>query len=398
MRRLALAGAFLLGLLGIGNGAHATCNFPNPNLSGPPFVDNCPLPASRLSNVLIGPGLTLTGTATIHQTETLTGSPGGPSFPNILDLTDNNLVIPGLAFMTGWSFTDNFGGSSATGGRQAFQAVANQISVTSSSNTFRSYVAGTFLAKSSVGDGGTNLTSDPRGNYFALNPYFLLQSGATNVGSATGGEVNSIVLSGATLKYKSLWNLVGGGGDAIQGNTWDDMLALSNQSGSVGHKTGILIGDMNGDWPISSTGTVMGVYSTGGIGTAANGIDFNPPGTLGISFSGCAFRSKGFSACINSIDGAMNTAGTYPISASFQYSLTDNLSNSFHEMNFVNDDTAATQSFSFIQKTGASAGTTVLAIGPTGLVTLPGITTGTATNFVCSDASKNLIIKATACQ
>lgn len=50
MKHLLLAGAFLLGLLGLAGGANAACNVPNPNLSGPPFVDNCPLPASALNS------------------------------------------------------------------------------------------------------------------------------------------------------------------------------------------------------------------------------------------------------------------------------------------------------------------------------------------------------------
>lgn len=51
MKRLLLALVLALGFAGT---AHAACNVPNPNLNGPPFVDNCPLPAAALNNLIQG--------------------------------------------------------------------------------------------------------------------------------------------------------------------------------------------------------------------------------------------------------------------------------------------------------------------------------------------------------
>jgi hypothetical protein len=52
IKRFLLAAAILLGGFGV---SHATCNNPNPNLLGPPFVDNCPLPAASLTRLLTNP-------------------------------------------------------------------------------------------------------------------------------------------------------------------------------------------------------------------------------------------------------------------------------------------------------------------------------------------------------
>lgn len=49
MRRIILGALLLLGFV---SGAHAACSVPNPNILGPPFVDNCALPASALNGVV----------------------------------------------------------------------------------------------------------------------------------------------------------------------------------------------------------------------------------------------------------------------------------------------------------------------------------------------------------
>ncbi len=74
MRRILIA----LALLFIGGTAHAACNTPNPNLIGPPFFDNCPLPASVLNRLNFVPTAeTMLQAATTTVLKTFTGNTAG---------------------------------------------------------------------------------------------------------------------------------------------------------------------------------------------------------------------------------------------------------------------------------------------------------------------------------
>jgi hypothetical protein len=98
--------------------------------------------------------------------------------------------------------------------------------------------------------------------------------------------------SGASATRKYGWSIVLLSSDAVQGSLYDCGLCLSSLSNTgPGMRDGILIGNMNGNWPISTTGTIM---STTGPGTAAKGIDFTPT-----TFTGNAFSSTNFA--VNSV-------------------------------------------------------------------------------------------------
>lgn len=177
-----------------------------------------------------------------------------------------------------------WGGPNAFGGRQTFSIVHFQNAATNSANTNRNYVAGVFGAYSVSGDGGTNLTTDSRGAIFGMNPYGTLRTGATNMLAVTAGECNVTVQTGASVKYKAGLTIVQGVGDAVQGSLYDCSLALSSQSGGVGTQNGILLGPMNGIFPITSTGTIMSTIN----GSCAYGIDFTST-----TFSNASLRMPG---------------------------------------------------------------------------------------------------------
>ena len=248
-----------------------------------------------------------------------TGTNVGGVNGHLFYTTSDNAAITGGDFFNNVTIQHQFGGASLQGGRQSFFVSTTQTDVTSTSNSNRDYVAGAFAVASNTGDGGTGLTtSTAKGQYFALNPVAILNSGATNVLNLTGGEINVEAKTGSSVLVKTGLQIVGHNLDKVQGTDVDAMLGLSGQTGAVGYKTGILFSDFSTAYPIATTGTLM--QSVGS--TVANGIDISAT-----TVTNSAFKSTGFS-----VDGSGNlnsnkittgnviAAGTYTTAAGNSYS------------------------------------------------------------------------------
>jgi hypothetical protein len=340
----------------------------------------------------------------------MSGTSSGTVIANVLQITSDTAAIPGFNSLQTLNVTDAFGGSAVTGGRHALIGTALLTAPTSPSNTFRDYVGVVGLAQANTGDGGTNLTTSPAGNFFGGSLYYNLLPGATNLGMATGLEVNSFAQTTSSVKSKSLIALVAGGTlDQVQGSSWDSMLHISKQSGGIGFQAGITFSDAFGAFPITSTGALiqayLGTVAAPTNATTADGVELSH-----VTFTHCAaqFGTNGPNFCGNgaSFGGAplsqnafltmlSNVSGVSPTSATTTFSLSDNF-NGFRDFDIWNDDTAATQTIAILQKTSGGT-TTVMAINNTGTPTFPGITTGTSVASVCVDSGNNLIKKAGAC-
>lgn len=217
-------------------------------------------------------------------TQNLTGTVATQNFGNNFYIASDNLNM-GSGFSIGWNFSQLFGGSAAQGARVGLNVSVALTAPTSSSNTNRNYVGLQGGVVGSSGDGGTNLTTGAKGALFGFSSYF--RCFGTNLNECTGGEINSFQEAGSSVRYKNIWSLVGGGTeDAVQGSTYDTMLALSDQPGSVGHQSAILIGPMNGQQPITASGAIL---QTVGTATITGGIDLTS-----YTFTGNAFASPGF--------------------------------------------------------------------------------------------------------
>jgi len=201
---------------------------------------------------------------------------------NWMYTSSDNAAMPSGTFLNNFRIDHNFGGSSMVGGRQSFFVNASQTTPSSSSNVLTDYVAISAWISSQQGDGGT--AQSPKGDYYALNPFAVLTSGATYVHELTGAEFNIAAQSGSSVYYKTILSLVGHNTDAVRGYGYDAMLSLSNQGG-VGWKDGILFSAANSSHPIGADGTL--IRSVGG--SVANGIDIS-----GTTISGSAFKSPGF--------------------------------------------------------------------------------------------------------
>ena len=199
---------------------------------------------------------------------------------NILYIPSDTVSV-GSNFVVGQFTSSLFGGAGVTGGRVLGDFQLYQVSPTSINNLNRNYVALQAVVNNQVSD--TGAPGNERGAYFGFSAAF--RCAGTNLLECTGGEINSFAQSGSSIKYKNLWSLVGGGSeDSVKGHVWDTMLAFSDQPGSVGHDSAILIGPMNGQFPIATNGTLIKV--DGGSYTAANGIDLSSMNLTGYILNG----------------------------------------------------------------------------------------------------------------
>lgn len=123
----------------------------------------------------------------------------------------------------------------------------------------------------------TNWTVSPRGAIYMLGGGALAEPAATGLVEVTGGEINFALVKNATTgaiataQYKAGLTIVGNNNDANQGGLYDCGLCFSNQS-TVGQRSGILWGPMNGHFPIDPAGDFLQAVGSGTVGI---GIDWS---------------------------------------------------------------------------------------------------------------------------
>lgn len=150
----------------------------------------------------------------------------------------------------------SFGGTGAKGGRHAVEAILSQDAATEATNPDRNYVASVGLCETSTGDGGT--LGAEKGAYFGGNFYGRAISGAMHTINVTGCEFNVAVWAGASTKYRSGVQIIGGGDQ--QGTTTDAGISISNLgSSSAKWKNGLLFGNQNGQTCFNSSSRVINV-------------------------------------------------------------------------------------------------------------------------------------------
>lgn len=153
-----------------------------------------------------------------------------------------------------------------------------------------------FYAYSS--DGGTGLTlTTSKGSVYALGAGTWVRAGATNLYGASS-EIDIAMEAGSSACIKTCLSLIGGGNgyvgeDAVQGTLHDSLLSFTKDiSTGIGYRLGISFGRDDAQWPISSTGTIIGTSPSNGGAVAleaANGIDFSA-----VAFSGFSIKMPSF--------------------------------------------------------------------------------------------------------
>lgn len=166
------------------------------------------------------------------------------------------------------------GGTNLQGGRHGISSQLNLTATTNAANADRNYVGVHGQAAASVADTGTDTGVNAKGAIFGANLIGWLKAGATNFLNVTGGEVNVIVETGASVRVKTLLQLSGHTNDRVSGAAVDAMLWFTQQLNAAAPKfsDGILFDNSAGnDFPVKTTGTIFRVSG----GTYAKGIDLS---------------------------------------------------------------------------------------------------------------------------
>lgn len=225
---------------------------------------------------------------------------------NSLSLTDHVAAAP-THTLGGLVITHDWGGA-AVGSRHGILSVLT-LTTTSGNGALGNSgtgVAGTFVAQAQANDGGVAGTL--KGSVFGTNPVATLASGATFFQDCVGTEINFGLQTGSSAGRKVGLQIVQRNDDAVNalGPAPECLLLLGSQVGaSVGIPYALLIGDHEGQWPMSANGSLIsssiGQSYPAHPSTVKWGVDFLAatfPST-GNPYDGGYLRSTNFS-----VDGA----------------------------------------------------------------------------------------------
>jgi hypothetical protein len=307
-----------------------------------------------------------------NSSQTVSASSASSVVLNQFTSTDSAAV--GSNFVNDILFNTNFGGSTASGGRQVVEVIGELTTATSASNANRNYVGIYSAMVAGASDGGS--TGNYEGAFIGANFDATALNGATYLFTAYGAEFNTNLVSGSSVAYKALAAFSSTTADVVNGSTVNAMLYLYNQSGATAAWSyGALFDGSNRQWPFSNTATII---ATLGSGSAANGIDFSPT-----TFSGCAFKSV--NVCIDGSGNIVtsgkiestgnyflltfNAGATYPPALGTSFALGTNFTNASAEVDFWNADASGPGvAFNFYQLTGASSSNLLVSISPSGKI------------------------------
>ncbi|WP_457797645.1 hypothetical protein [Methylocystis sp. S23] len=243
-----------------------------------------------------GQNATATGFSPANQSlylqGSLTGNGLGPYA--LIAPTDTATNTTSGAFINGLWVSHVIGAGAGEGSRNAFMptlTIANPLPCTSGAHCFHSAsFPQTYVSANLGGDSGTS-----KGDVYGNNGLAQLESGATYVNGVTGGEFDTSVQSGASVKYKSVVTVASVNSDAVKGSTYDAMMTFIRDNTTLTPWTlGIGFGRPDSTWPFDSSSTIIGTTAPGTGSRVANyGVDLRD-----VAFSTCAFAADNF--CANS--------------------------------------------------------------------------------------------------
>jgi len=199
------------------------------------------------------------------------------------------------------SIEQYFGGSNVDDGRNSLGVAMHMTAPTKSTNPYRFYAAGNFVADSAFNDGGTG--GSPQGTLYGLGGVCRLKTGATNWKGCIAGDFELSVEAGANALVVTPMALLTWPEHATHGSLVDAGLWISAAS-STGFFNGIQIDASAGYYPVDSTGTIF--KSNGG--TVSNGIDFS-----GTTISNWLLRGGGIIETTSTATSTSTTTGAVRI-------------------------------------------------------------------------------------
>lgn len=220
-----------------------------------------------------------------------------------------NVVANGVA---GLKVNLNTGGANALGHRYGILSIANLAYP--SSTTSADMIGSSGWAISNMTNGGTNTGAGAAGTLYGMYGVAHGFPGALNYFLMTGGEFAPLVDTGASTKHR--WGVSITNGGNVKGSSTDAAIGIGSGVG-LSWNTGILLHNISGGAPISTTGSV--ISTDGSANTIANGIDLSA-----WTITGSFIKGPGGT----SIDGAGNVivtdgtaVGVYSKSALFGHSV-----------------------------------------------------------------------------
>jgi hypothetical protein len=434
MRKILLA-LSLLGTLFLADHAKAACPVPNPNLLAgnivngiaQGFFDGCPVPAAALNNMLFRGGQVTNYTPFSIQQTWGTGVRAPSSIDSSVSplvqfaITSNTASTPGSGSAP-LALLNEYGGNADTSnctlsvacshfglwvnlykngttvGADFASGIFSNVTATAAAPGYES-VPGAY-SQSLYGYSGQ--VSDAGGDYYGVvgaEADINLQVNSDNI--KEGWAVASAPLAGKNDLYQGL-NYSAGYGLWAAGSCGAGTLA--GGSGCAGFTTGISFGRSDSYFPINQFGTMIGI--TQGVGALNKiqsnyGIDFSL-GTFGF----CSIRVPGI--CLDAAGNLDQTLATPTQTYKDTAVATPATHGGYMRLISLSQ---STNSWSWQINTASagdfSTGVTPLAIGIgtggagavslTGLVTVTPSGAGSASKYVCTDSSNNIVVQSGAC-
>jgi hypothetical protein len=231
---------------------------------------------------------TLTQALQIYQTPSGIAAP--PFEINTIQILNDkvNVGTANNSFVEGLQLVHTYGAGSS-GGRNTLAIYSFLNALPASNNGNYNYVAAEFQAQAQVSAGG--ILGTEKGAIFASNPNVWSFSGATNLLTVTGEEIDVFALSGSSVSLRfglSIVDLAPAGG--VQGYSEDTAQIFYGGPGATNWQVGIQFGSCcvntgGATFPVTTTGTLIKSLA----GTVLNGVDLSAA-----TFTGSAFKSNGF--------------------------------------------------------------------------------------------------------
>lgn len=178
--------------------------------------------------------------------------------------------------------------------------------VASSPSAPRDHIALNSWAYGEVSDGGTGTTAmTAAGSLFGTGFGAQARSGAVNLFTVSGGEVDTQMETGSSSYTRMGWSSVDGG--QVQGSSVYDTAFEVGSAGGPGWKNGFLLSSLHGSAPLSSGGCA---FCTDGVSqTIATGMDLSAYTITGNFLAGPGFSVSG-TGVVSALTGG---AGGYKI-------------------------------------------------------------------------------------
>jgi hypothetical protein len=314
-------------------------------------------------------------------------------------VTDRGTNIQGIAKMNAIVGTEVFGGGgTGPGNRGAIWGTLNQVGPTSGRGPGNCCLFNTAIQAYNKVDVGN--TAGNELDYAGMVSIMSVDGGAASNALGVGSAEFDVNISTGSVVPTRTGILIdsggiGGGVGGIRGSVFDAAISIAaDYSGSASWKNGIVFGNPNGVWPFATDSILMGAFGSGSM-PASVGIYLG-----NVTFSEAAIQTPGFTVTptgdVQVMDADVNILGFFAGTTS---ALRLKASGASAFIASTNTTGSSFQGLG-LQGTGveidaSGGGAIVLSGGP---LDLSGVVNGgTATNYVCVDSAKHVVIQAGAC-